>query len=83
MPSVYSHKGAIGHTVGAAGLVSIVLNARMHQHGVVPPNAGLRTPIELRRAELRAEMVQREVRRSVACAAGFGGAVAALSLAGA
>jgi 3-oxoacyl-[acyl-carrier-protein] synthase II len=83
MPSVYSHKGAIGHTVGAAGLVSVVLNAQMHRHGVVPPNAGLQMPIELRQGELRADAVEREVRRSVASAAGFGGAVAAVSLIGA
>jgi 3-oxoacyl-[acyl-carrier-protein] synthase II len=80
-PAVYSHKGAIGHTVGAAGLVSVVLNVLMHRHGVVPPNVGVRTPIALRRATIHRGAVQRPVRRSVALAAGFGGATAAVSLA--
>jgi len=82
-PAVYSHKGAIGHTVGAAGLVSVVLNVLMHRHGVVPPNVGVIDPIEVRRAEIHRGAVTRPVRRSVACAAGFGGATAAVSLASA
>ncbi|MDB5296331.1 MAG: fabF [Phycisphaerales bacterium] len=80
-PGVYSHKGAIGHTVGAAGLVSVVLNVLMHREGVVPPNVGTDNPIPLRHARLSATAVEREVRRSVAIAAGFGGATAAVSLA--
>ena len=80
VPAVYSHKGAIGHTVGAAGLVSVVLNVLMHRHGVVPPNVGVRRPIELRRATVHRGPVHRPIRRSVALAAGFGGATAAVSL---
>ena len=37
-PILYSHKAAIGHSLGAAGLVAVVLNALMHRHGVVPGN---------------------------------------------
>src|SRR6185437_6202942 len=29
--SVYSHKGALGHSLGAAGLVSVVLNVMSHR----------------------------------------------------
>jgi len=79
-PSVYSHKGAIGHSLGASGLVSVVLNRLMHQHGVVPPNVGIETPMPLRHATPSREPVLRPVRRSVVCAAGFGGATAAISL---
>ncbi|MEO5740814.1 MAG: beta-ketoacyl synthase N-terminal-like domain-containing protein, partial [Vicinamibacterales bacterium] len=30
---LYSHKGAIGHSLGASGLVSIALNCQSHRHG--------------------------------------------------
>lgn len=82
-PNVYSHKGAIGHTVGAAGLVSIVLNVLMHRRGVVPPNVGVETPIPVRHAAICPGAVERPVHRSVACAAGFGGATATVSMASA
>jgi 3-oxoacyl-[acyl-carrier-protein] synthase II len=36
LPVLYSHKGALGHSLGASGLVSIVLNSLMHQHNCVP-----------------------------------------------
>ena len=81
-PNVYSHKGAIGHTVGAAGLVSIALNVLMHRHGVVPPNVGVETPIAITHATVARPSVHRSIRRSVATAAGFGGATAAVSLRG-
>jgi len=34
-PLVYSHKGALGHSLGAAGLISVVLNCIMHREGCV------------------------------------------------
>lgn len=79
-PSLYSHKAALGHSLGASGLVSVVLNARMHQEGVVPPNVGVRTAMPVRHATISRDAVRRPVRRSAVCAAGFGGATAAVSL---
>jgi 3-oxoacyl-[acyl-carrier-protein] synthase II len=79
-PSLYSHKGAIGHSLGAAGLVSIVINCLMHREGVVPPNARLLQPLPTRRVALEAVALRRAVSRSVALAAGFGGPVAGISL---
>lgn len=38
-PLVYSHKHAIGHTQGAAGLIGVVLNVEMHRHSLTPGNA--------------------------------------------
>jgi 3-oxoacyl-(acyl-carrier-protein) synthase len=35
---VYSHKGALGHSLGASGLVSTALSCLMHRNGVVLPN---------------------------------------------
>ncbi len=37
-PVLYSHKGAIGHSLGAAGLVAVAINCLCHRNGVVPPN---------------------------------------------
>jgi 3-oxoacyl-[acyl-carrier-protein] synthase II len=41
---VFSIKGAIGHTLAAAGLAQILVTQRAMQRGVVPPTVGLRTP---------------------------------------
>jgi 3-oxoacyl-(acyl-carrier-protein) synthase len=81
-PVLYSHKGAMGHSLGAAGLVSVVLNCQAHATGVVPPNVQTRDPLPTRNVVLSAGPVRRMIRRSVAVAAGFGGAMAAVSLAG-
>jgi 3-oxoacyl-[acyl-carrier-protein] synthase II len=79
-PALYSHKGALGHSLGAAGLVSVVLNCQAHASGVVPPNVQTRDPLPTARVTLSPGPVRRPVRRSVAVAAGFGGAMAAVSL---
>ena len=41
---VYSVKGAIGHTLGAAGGIEVALAARALAEGVVPPTVGLHQP---------------------------------------
>jgi 3-oxoacyl-[acyl-carrier-protein] synthase II len=79
-PAVYSHKGALGHSLGAAGLLSVVLNCQAHATGVVPPNVQTHNPLPASRVTVSREPVSKPVRRSVAVAAGFGGAIAAVSL---
>jgi 3-oxoacyl-[acyl-carrier-protein] synthase II len=79
-PALYSHKGALGHTLGAAGLVSVVLNCQAHASRVVPPNVQTVDPLAAKRVELPRTTSVRPVRRSVAVAAGFGGAVAVVAL---
>jgi 3-oxoacyl-[acyl-carrier-protein] synthase II len=80
-PLLYSHKGAMGHTLGAAGLVAIVINCLCHRHGIVPGNIQTHQPLPSRVVQIRAEATAAPVRRSVAIAAGFGGALAAATLA--
>jgi 3-oxoacyl-[acyl-carrier-protein] synthase II len=80
-PNVWSHKGALGHSLGAAGLVSVVLNCMSHATGIVPPNVQTRRPIPASRVRISNEPVHRPIRRSVAIASGFGGAMGAVSLA--
>lgn len=81
-PLVYSHKGALGHSLGAAGLVSIALNCVMHARQTVAPNVQTRRPLKTRRVRIRGADAksQANVRRSLAVAAGFGGPTAVVSL---
>jgi 3-oxoacyl-[acyl-carrier-protein] synthase II len=79
-PVVYSHKGSLGHSLGAAGLVSIVLNCLIHQHQLVPAMPWLTQPIPAANVSLSREPVHRTIKRSIALAAGFGGPIAAVTL---
>lgn len=79
-PIVYSHKGALGHSLGAAGLVSVVLNVMAHRTSDIPPSVRTADPLETRRVAIPREVSRRRVERSLAVAAGFGGAIAAVSL---
>ena len=79
-PACYSHKGALGHSLGAAGLVSVVLNCLMHIHGVVLPNVRAGRPLPMKKLILSQNPLHREVNRSIAIAAGFGGPMAVIGL---
>lgn len=39
-PPVFGIKGAIGHTLGAAGLLEVIVSARAAVEGMIPPTAG-------------------------------------------
>ena len=75
-PNVFSHKAALGHSLGAAGLISVVLNCIAHERGLIPPNARTERPLRADRVEISRDSVRREVGRSIAIAAGFGGPTA-------
>jgi 3-oxoacyl-[acyl-carrier-protein] synthase II len=79
-PDVYSHKAALGHSLGAAGLVSVVLNVAAHRTGMVPPNLRTTNPMPAQSLMISQKPVRREITRSLAVAAGFGGAIAAVVL---
>ncbi|MEA2734250.1 MAG: 3-oxoacyl-[acyl-carrier-protein] synthase, partial [Humisphaera sp.] len=94
-PSIYSHKGALGHSLGAAGLISVVLNCVMHAENIVPPNVQTPNPlrpimhvmlsstsgeIAAKQVRINREATAQPIRRSVAIAAGFGGPTAVVSL---
>ena len=80
-PLVYSHKAALGHSLGASGLLSVVLNCACHASGVVPPNPCTREPVGARSLTIHVEPTWRRIGRSIAMAAGFGGPAAVVSLA--
>jgi 3-oxoacyl-[acyl-carrier-protein] synthase II len=79
-PMVYSHKGALGHSLGAAGLVSVVLNCVIHARGVMPGNVQTRRALPTKRVAIPHASRRQTVGRSLAAASGFGGAVAAVTL---
>ena len=94
-PSVYSHKGALGHSLGAAGLVSVALSCMMHAKNFVPPNVQTTNPLRpiigvmlsstsgeksRKHVQIRTEATSRTIRRSLCVAAGFGGPTAVVSL---
>ena len=78
-PALYSHKGALGHSLGAAGLVAVAINRMCHETGLVPPVSG-GNPMPMRMVEMSKFAQKRAVKRSIAIAAGFGGAMGVVSL---
>ena len=44
IPSMYSIKGAIGHSLGPCGLVEAIIAARSLKEQIIPPVTGLQTP---------------------------------------
>ena len=80
-PILYSHKGALGHSLGAAGLVSVVLNCLCHSHGTVPPNVRSADPLATDGLRFCSTPIRQPIHRSLALAAGFGGPLAVVSLA--
>lgn len=79
-PVLYSHKAALGHSLGASGLLSVVINCACHATGTIPPNARTTSPLEATRVTIPRSVTSRKVRRSLAIAAGFGGPTAVVSL---
>jgi 3-oxoacyl-[acyl-carrier-protein] synthase II len=79
-PNVFSHKASLGHSLGAAGLISVVLNCIAHERGVIPPNARTERPLDTHHVTIARHAVARDVRRSIAIAAGFGGPTAVVGL---
>jgi 3-oxoacyl-[acyl-carrier-protein] synthase II len=78
-PILYSHKGALGHSLGAAGLVSAVLNCMAHAHGVIPPNVRSTQPMPTANLRFSSDAIRHPINRSLALAAGFGGPLAVVS----
>jgi 3-oxoacyl-(acyl-carrier-protein) synthase len=81
-PPIDSIKGAIGHTLGAAGAIEVVLCVRVLGEDVVPPTAGLTKldpaceGLDVVAGEARAH----HTRVALSTSSGFAGANAALVL---
>jgi 3-oxoacyl-(acyl-carrier-protein) synthase len=79
LPALYSHKAALGHSLGAAGLLSVVLNCLAHHHNAIPGNINTTDPLPTR-LPINRKTESRRIQRSAAIASGFGGALAAITL---
>jgi 3-oxoacyl-[acyl-carrier-protein] synthase II len=79
-PIVYSHKAALGHSLGAAGLLSVVINFYAHRSGIVPGNIRTIHPLDAPAVLISPTPVHRPITTSLAMASGFGGAIGAVSL---
>ncbi len=78
---VNSIKGAIGHTMAAAGALEVIMCARILEEGVIPPTANLRhqdPAIDL--DVVRGAPRRVAVRRILSTSAGFGGINGAIVL---
>jgi 3-oxoacyl-[acyl-carrier-protein] synthase II len=80
--AVNSVKGAIGHTLGAAGALEVIVCTEALRTGVVPPTTGL---VDVDPACAALDLVRGEARRvpvrtALSTSSGFAGANAALVL---
>ena len=78
---VFSIKGGLGHTLGAAGLLEVLFCFRALEDRVVPPTVGLREPDETAAGWVSSNAVALSAPRSALTTnSGFGGINAALVL---
>ncbi len=77
-----ANKGAIGHTLGAAGIIEAAFSILMLRDQVIPPTAGLRQPMEeLGPIEIPTRASPGRLRRILSTSYGFGGTNACLAFA--
>jgi 3-oxoacyl-(acyl-carrier-protein) synthase len=78
---VYSIKGAIGHTMGATGLVELIMALRSLKEKMVPPTVNLQEADEAAHGWVSSEQCPAEKnKKALMTNAGFGGINAALIL---
>lgn len=77
---IYSIKGAIGHTLGAAGGIEVAVGLKALSQGVVPPTAGFRKGDGCALGRVSPESTAFRGSRLLSTNSGFGGINAALIL---
>ena len=79
-PSIYSVKGAIGHTLGAAGGIEVALGVKSLSDGVIPPTVGLVSPEKEAKGMVSSHPQEFDGDYILTTNSGFGGVNAALIL---
>jgi 3-oxoacyl-[acyl-carrier-protein] synthase II len=77
---IYSVKGAIGHSLGAAGGIEVALGLKTLSENVVPPTVGLVNPMDEARGLVSPEPVSVDGDYLLTTNSGFGGVNAAVIL---
>jgi len=78
---IFSVKGAVGHTLAAAGMVQILVAGRALREGVIPPTVGLETPDGSAIGWAHGDPVSiAGARRALSTNSGFGGVNTAIIL---
>jgi 3-oxoacyl-[acyl-carrier-protein] synthase II len=75
---IFSIKGAIGHTLGAAGGIEAAIGLNALMHGVIPPTTGLSDPEPDARDFVSSEPVKADYKYLLSANSGFTGVNAAL-----
>ncbi len=77
-PPFHSIKGAIGHCLGAAGVIEACISIKSLEAGVIPPTAGLREPAAPAMNVSGEQALALKAPSIVSCNSGFGGINAAI-----
>jgi 3-oxoacyl-[acyl-carrier-protein] synthase II len=77
---IFSIKGAIGHTLGAAGSIEIILGLKTLSSGIVPPTVGFLNPEKGAEGQVSSEAQTVDGDFLLTTNSGFGGVNAALVL---
>lgn len=77
---IFSVKGAVGHTLGAAGAIEALVCAEALDEGVVPPTMGCEHPEKKGQGRVSGERQEFDGRRIMTTNSGFGGINVALIL---
>lgn len=80
LPPMSSLKGALGHTLGAAGAVNAAISVMCISHGIIPANTGCREPDPALQLVPVCAPLRRPVKFVLSNAFGFGGNNASIVL---
>ncbi|MDZ7699039.1 MAG: beta-ketoacyl synthase N-terminal-like domain-containing protein [Deltaproteobacteria bacterium] len=79
-PPVYSIKGAVGHTLGAAGGIEVALGLKTLSRQTAPPTVGLSHPVETALGRVTTQPAALKGDILLTCNSGFGGINTAILL---
>lgn len=79
---LFSVKGALGHTMGASGIIETIISLKALEYGFIPPTAGFQNPDKLSEGWVSSTKQEIKNKKILKTNSGFGGINAALILEG-